>query len=714
MGIKFFLRKIVLALLFASLAFVNIVFLKNAFFGWCILALFVFWSSKFIHIFLVKYFDLSRAFRIRMLSVFLVIAVLGFVAGIMSWVYKITPITLSLTFFITGLMASCLKYITGEDSGVIPEITDDHKQVIEEVPSPKVALVLYFVLLFSGFYFLSNSQTGEAILTPWQTISTSYIYIFFAATLLLGLLIFSKLKSSTLIFLLVLQSLMLHAYLPLSHIFFYGADGWRHLGIENSMLLDGVGKTLLFSTAPISFWQRFNFGSLAYAQFNSLALVFKMICGLDFITFIRYFIPIVWSVTLPILLYEFARALNWEKKRALLLVWLSLLPFALQVSGSFGLPSNLSLLFWLLLLLLQFKNKQKFTWIGQIIIIILGALTLFGHSLYFILFGMSLVLFRLTNFSNGEGDFKKTKTTFAILLSLLLIPGLELISHFSQFSSHIDWWAQTKALFGSFSAWYLATGLRTSDITAGNIIFNQPSLDALAVNFLTTQRFWICGFMLTLWIIFVYGWNKILSKQKDNSNLIWLSLTVGLFGGYIISRYFLIGENILSRRLDAVLAILFILPVAYSLYEIIIIQKTVLKQRVTLFFVIFFCSLAVTASYTLGPDIQVVSQSQYLAADFVWQKTKIDSSHACVISVTYTLLALEGLSGKKIVGGGFPMNLYFTQSELNQLLKLAQTQPQLTLTQAKKMLNVDNCYLVGDYDLLDSIAKFGKIKVYKN
>ena len=714
MGIKFISKSLVSALLFASLIYLNTTILKNTFFGWFIFVIFVLWTSKSVHIFFVKYFNLSRVLRIRILSVFLVVAVLGFVAGMMSWVYKITPTTLSFTFFIVGFISSCLKHCAGEDRGIIPEIIDDNKQVIEEVPSPKVALVLYFVLIFAGFYFLSNSQTGESVLTPWQTISVSYVYIFFAATLVLGLLIFSKLKSSTLIFLLVLHSLLLHAYLPLSHQFFYGADGWRHLGIQNSMLLNGVGKTLLFSVDPISFWQRFNFGSLAYAQFNSLALMFKMVCGLDFIIFLRYFIPVLWSVTLPILLYELARVLNWEKKRALMLGWLSLLPFALQVSGSFGLPSNLSFLFWLLILLLQFKNKQKFTWIGQITILILGITTLFGHSLYFILFGLSLVLFWLLDFSKNENKFKKIKTTVAVILSISLIPALELISHFSQFNFQINWWGQIKALMSSFSAWYVATGLRTSDITAGNIIFNQPSLNALVVNLFTIHRLWICVFMVMLWIVFVYGWYKILSKQKNSSSLIWLSLTVGLYAGYIISRYFLIGENILSRRLDSVLAILFILPVAYSLYEIIIVQKTILKQRAILFFIMFFCSLAITASYTLGPDIQTASQSQYLAADFIWQKTKNDTAHACVVSDTYTLLVLEGLSGKKIIGGGFPMNLYFTQPELNQLLKLAQTQPKEVLVQAKKLLNVDGCYLVGDYDFPDSIAKFGKVKIYNN
>ncbi|MFA6547676.1 MAG: hypothetical protein WCT11_01880 [Candidatus Magasanikbacteria bacterium] len=702
MRIKAFLEDAVLPLVFTSLVYGHIVFSQNAFLGWVILAVFFLWISRLVHNFLIKFFDFSGSLRIRVLSIFLVLTFLGFVAGLLSWIYKMTPTILALTFLITGLIASYLKYLSGEGSEVVPEIEDDHKQVIEEVPSAKVGVVLYLVLVLMGFYFLNSSRTDLNIVTPWQTISVSYVYVFFAATFALGCLLFSKLKSGTLLFLLILYFLLLHAYLPLSHSLFYGADGWRHLAIENNMLSVGVEKTLLFTTTPVSFWQRFNFGGLAYAQFSSLALLFKLLCQVDLIIFLRFFIPIVWSIILPILLLEIACAFNWEKKRALLFVWLSALPFALQVSGSFSLPSNLSFLFWLFILLLQFKNRQKYTLVGQIAIIVFGVLSIFGHSLYFILFCLSFVL------------FKKIKTTVAIAFSVLLIPCLELISHFSQTDSHLNWWMQIKAVLSNLSAWYVATGLRVSDITTGNIIFNQPSLNALVTNVFTVNRIWICGFMLLFWGAFVFGWYKILRTKKNSFNFVWLTLTVGLLGGYIISRYFLTGENILSRRLDAVLAVLIILPVAYLLFEFIVIQKNIFYQRVVLFLIILFCSAAITASYTLGPDIQVVSQSQYLAADYIWQKTNTNSSPACVLSDTYTLLALEGISGKKVIGGGFPINLYFTQPELEQLLKLAQTQPQVALSQAKKLLNTNDCYLVGDYNSLYPIAQFGNIKIYNN
>ncbi len=714
MWIKSLFKNVRGTVVFAILVYFNIVFLQNAFFGWAILGIFFLLVSQPTHNFLIKYFNMSGSLRVRLLSIFLILAFLGFIAGLLSWVYKMTPIILSLTFLITGLVAAYLKNLTGKDSIVVPEIEDNNKQVIEEVPSAKVGLVLYFVLVFIGFYFLNNSKTEASILTPWQTISASYIYIFFAATLVLGCLIFSKLKSGTLLFLLILHAFLLHAYLPLSHSLFYGADGWRHLAVENSMLSESVEKTLSFNVVPISFWQQFNFGGLAYAQFNSLALLFKLICRVDLVLFLRYFIPIVWSIVLPILLFEIASVFNWEKKRALLFVYLSALPFALQASGSFSLPANLSFLFWLLVLLLQFKNRQKYTLVGGVAIIIFGLLSIFGHSLYFILFCLSFILLWFLDFSKTKNQFKKIKIATATILSILLIPSLELISNFSQFSSQINWWSQIKSVLSSFSAWYVATGLRTSDITVGNIIFNQPPLSALVINLFTINRWWICIFMFIFWMICIFGWYKILQKQKDNSSYAWLILTIGLFGGYIISRYFLIGENILSRRLDVILAVVVILPVAYGLYEVIVTQKNIFYQRIILLFISFFLSMAITASYTIGPDTQTINQSQYLAADYIWQKSIFSTKNSCVLSDTNTLLVLEGISGKRIVGGGFPINLYFSQPEREQLLKVAQTDPQSAISQSKKLLKIDTCYLIGDYDLPNPVAQFGYIKIYNN
>ncbi len=73
-------------------------------------------------------------------------------------------------------------------------------------------------------------------------------------------------------------------------------------------------------------------------------------------------------------------------------------------------------------------------------------------------------------------------------------------------------------------------------------------------------------------------------------------------------------------------------------------------------------AVAITASYTLGPDTFTVSTNQLAAANYVWSQEKDNNTH-CVLGGTYPLLALEAVSEKEIIGGGFPIDANFGQPE---------------------------------------------------
>lgn len=453
-----------MAVVLSSLVYTNLVFWHSAFFGWLILLTVCLYTGAEAHNFLNKFFNLSKSLRIRVLAIFLVLLIWGSVAGMLALIFKMSSFVLTVSVLITILGFDWLNLLVGERIEIIPEIDDENKKVLEEFPAAKLGVLLYIILILAGFYFLANSQTSAAILTPWQVIPTHYIWIFFAATLVLGLLIFSKLKSGVLLFLLILHSLLLHAYLPLTHVLFYGADGWRHLALESSWWTQGTLMSPTLSSVPVSIWQRFDFGSLAYAQFSSLALIFQKLCQVDPLSFMRNFMPIVWSVVLPILLFEIARTFAWEKRAALFLVWLAALSFALQASGSFSLPVNLGMLFWVFALLLQIKNRTNFSKAGLIFLFGLGVLFLFGHALFFILFWLGFGLLWLIKSKTSE-----IKLFFVAIFTAAVIPVLELISHYSDFNPQINWWTQIKFLVGNFVVWYLAVGNYTHDISAGNI-----------------------------------------------------------------------------------------------------------------------------------------------------------------------------------------------------------------------------------------------------
>ena len=193
-------------------------------------------------------------------------------------------------------------------------------------------------------------------------------------------------------------------------------------------------------------------------------------------------------------------------------------------------------------------------------------------------------------------------------------------------------------------------------------------------------------------------------QANNKLNNFWIIFSVGIFGGYIVSRYFLSGENILARRLDATLAILFILPAVYYGYNY-------LKNKAVIFIVVLVFSAAISTSYALGPDTHAVSVDEYDAMQYIWNREQ-GNKKVCVLANTYPLLALEQISSRQVVGGGFPINGSFAQPERVQLLALSFLHPAFAAKQSAGWVGSNNCYLVGGYEAGAPLAKFGNIKVY--
>jgi hypothetical protein len=179
--------------------------------------------------------------------------------------------------------------------------------------------------------------------------------------------------------------------------------------------------------------------------------------------------------------------------------------------------------------------------------------------------------------------------------------------------------------------------------------------------------------------------------------------------GYIICRYILPGDNLLSRRLDAVVA-LFILIFLFTAIE-----KFFTKNLFVSILIIFFGSIAITASYSLGPYSRVVSADEFKAAQFVWSQSSGDTKH-CVVGETYQLLALEAASQKQIIGGGFPIDENFGQSQLTALYySFNNGETGMLRNTAKQLTGASECFFIGsinDKIYSEQIAQFGNLVVY--
>jgi hypothetical protein len=112
------------------------------------------------------------------------------------------------------------------------------------------------------------------------------------------------------------------------------------------------------------------------------------------------------------------------------------------------------------------------------------------------------------------------------------------------------------------------------------------------------------------------------------------------------------------------------------------------------FMVVLFGTNAIAASYSLGPNTGTVSVDEYQAMNYIWEQEQTNDKH-CVVAGTYPLLALEALSGRKIIGGGFPIDHNFAQPELNAIAQAGMDKLNPSaIERAIRATGSDHCYVL--------------------
>ena len=163
---------------------------------------------------------------------------------------------------------------------------------------------------------------------------------------------------------------------------------------------------------------------------------------------------------------------------------------------------------------------------------------------------------------------------------------------------------------------------------------------------------------------------------------------------YKLGRYFIIGDQLISRRLEVILAIIFI--IGFVSAKQIMIEWTRARDKSVfpnLISFVLVASIAITASYSLGPDSNSVSSDEYAAMRYIWSQEKTSPIH-CVIADTYPLLALEAISAKQIVGGGFPIDSNFSQSEREVVWNLAKVDVKAAEAAGLNITGAAKCWVI--------------------
>jgi len=711
-------RNITILLVFSIILYFDISKWQSTVLGILLLFFYFLYTSKFTKTALVKFFNFSNdSIRTRILSAFLVGIVFSSVGGAVVLFSRLTNLAIAILFFVIGVLSYALHYwslkSSKEEKG--DNLLRNIKEKIKlQMPKAKVGVFVYVILWFLSLVILLGSRQDGNFLSPWQVINEWYIYAFFTLTAIVGLLIFSKLTSRSVLFLLILHAFLLHSYLPLTNNTIYGTDQWRHMAVENQIVAEQSINIQMVGDTPVNYLQSLDPGKLAYSQLWSAESITAKVLDVDLITVNKWLVALLFSLLIPILLYELGLTLNFGPRKRLLLVWLSFLFFPLQSLGSVTLPVSFGFLSFLFLLLLILKREQRPRKEQLILLTILFFLSFFGYSLYVILFGMFWFVIEMIEKRGGEKMkyLNKVKVIFLTIFSIVLIPLVEIFSRYSLWSTKISFTEQIQQFIGNILGIYVAVGPRTHDILGGNIFFNQIPSYAYVSNVFTDLRILIpllmAGFLLVILMGFVVS-------VKDK-RLHWLSvMSVGLCCSYFIGMYILTDQRLLSRRLDLTLALILLLLLTMGLYKILVGNEKDTNFKIVTAIIIF--SFAITLSYSLGPDTKSVSTDDVQAMKYVWQEIKNDKEY-CVISDTYSLLALETVSKKKVIGGGFPVNRNYTQVQSARVTKTVESITEQTPEYLEKyslgVTGAKRCFFVDTTEIWKKNSYYSKKWKFKN
>src|SRR3990167_5555500 len=281
---------------------------KIAWVGWVLFVLYIlsvghWWTEIFGRVY---GFNRGRV-TTKILGWFAAFTLLGLVSSVFVVLHRLTPMFVWVAYVAGAVVAAGVFWLIGRTGhrGHMAEKEGRAERVIV-FGGRWILAVLYGVLWLAGFWLLVGSRSDAALFSPWQAIHPYFLPIFFALIVLLGIMLFSRFRTSTLLFFIVAQSLLLHFYLPFSHELPWGGDVWRHIANEERLTQGefiypvAVGPNVETRNAggfdiPEVFFhpQKFSYGHL---WGSSVALAHTL--RVDLIQINKWLVPIVWSLLL--------------------------------------------------------------------------------------------------------------------------------------------------------------------------------------------------------------------------------------------------------------------------------------------------------------------------------------------------------------------------------------------------------------------------------
>jgi len=253
------------------------------------------------------FFPNEKVFLRRALGVAAFILIITLLGAFLILVVRFTE-TLSLVCLLIAGSAICLLSVLrkGEDN------QDPLNQVVGSVKGSKKSYLLLFpflLLVAISFYALLLGRTGEGSISVWLAIPNYFLPTFFITSLsLVILLLFTRIHAGVKLALVSTYSFLSHSlFLLVWYPGRYG-DSWSYLG--NARFIDNTGVFYayewLYSQLSIA-------DIIKYQSQYGLVVFFRRMFTLDIYWVHTFFIPVLWSLFVPIFFYEIAELLAVKK-----------------------------------------------------------------------------------------------------------------------------------------------------------------------------------------------------------------------------------------------------------------------------------------------------------------------------------------------------------------------------------------------------------------
>ena len=629
-------------------------------------------------------------------------------------------------------------------------------------------------ILSALFIFLIfHARTAAYILSPWDAISSFALILFFGIVFLVCLLIFSK-KSSTIILTIIIAfSFLTHLYLPVVYEAGFGGDKWRHLASERWLQEGKIYEPSIWGSKERSV---VSFGGLnlpealvagnktSYASQWAATIFLAESLGIDIFWVDLLLVFLLWSLFLPLILYRFGRVIAdtrtkqsnpqlqqeissgstgrqvlatspYNDKLPLLLAFLPTLFYTFQSEGAITIPVSFGHLFFFFIFLIwvyYLKNGQKLPLLAASVF---SLFFYWGYILNFlVLLGVGILAFLYRRLFIEKSHWQKLKAKFgfsdkrllardmtffslAVFGAIFAIPFLEVFQGLSQFSGQF---ASSRGIvdalanaFGQLSG-FIGSIVPPDFIDQGNFLYNQT---AMSLSRLPLFSYQVVPFIVSsfVWAIIVWGIYRLWRYNRANNVLIFLSLIfiISLFA-YFISWSYTSGVHILARRLNETIVFLMIIFLGWGIWQFLAEQRIkiiIYKKILAISFVLAFAS---TSTYASGPKLQLVTGDELAASKIIWQDLKNQSNY-CVIGNTWPLLGLEAVSGREIIGGGFPVYTEYAQPERVKIFEgLSKKYDPSLIEVAFRITEASICYYmterpwVNEAALLETINALGE------